>query len=168
MESEPMLTPSEKSRKILPRGGSNPQCCIRQDREPNTLPTSCYDSIFTVLKLEHFQIRAEQEQLQKWVCRFVLYLTGNCNVRKLVNVRIFLNSTSHTCFHHKLPFFWNAVNSTKTHTHTLCKISKRKTMFLLSNIFTSVNRAMTPRARFVPDSILKYVPCFPHLSNTLK
>ena len=26
--------------KILPRGGSNPQRCIKQDREPNTLPTS--------------------------------------------------------------------------------------------------------------------------------
>ena len=27
--------------KILPRGGSNRQCCIKQDSEPNTLPTSC-------------------------------------------------------------------------------------------------------------------------------
>ena len=26
--------------KILPRGGSNPQCCIKQDSEPNTLPMS--------------------------------------------------------------------------------------------------------------------------------
>ena len=38
MESEPMLTPREKvpcTGKILPRGGLNPQCCIKQDREPN-------------------------------------------------------------------------------------------------------------------------------------
>ena len=44
MESEPMLTPREKTpfyrKKILPRGGSNLQHCIKQDSEPNTLPTS--------------------------------------------------------------------------------------------------------------------------------
>ena len=42
MESEPMLTPREKSplpeKKIL-RGGWNPRRCIKQDSEPNTLPT---------------------------------------------------------------------------------------------------------------------------------
>ena len=26
--------------KILPRGGLNPQCYVKQDSEPNTLPTS--------------------------------------------------------------------------------------------------------------------------------
>ena len=34
MESEPMLNPKQKSplsEKILPRGGSNPRCCIMQD-----------------------------------------------------------------------------------------------------------------------------------------
>ena len=43
MESEPMLTPREKippTGKILPRGGSNPRRCIKQDSEPNTLRTS--------------------------------------------------------------------------------------------------------------------------------
>ena len=43
MESEPMLTPREKipsSGKILPRGGSNPWCCIKQDSKSNTLPMS--------------------------------------------------------------------------------------------------------------------------------
>ena len=43
MESEPMLTPREKSplleKKFL-RGGSNPQHYIKQDSELNTLPTS--------------------------------------------------------------------------------------------------------------------------------
>ena len=37
------LRPREKSplpKIILPRGGSNPQRCIKQDSEPNTLPTS--------------------------------------------------------------------------------------------------------------------------------
>ena len=36
MESEPMLTPREKSPlpENLPRGGSNPQRCITQDSEP--------------------------------------------------------------------------------------------------------------------------------------
>ena len=28
------------TRKMLPRGGSNPQCCIKQDSKPSTLPTS--------------------------------------------------------------------------------------------------------------------------------
>ena len=39
-----MLTPREKSpipEKILLRGGSNPRRCVKQDSEPNTLPT-CY------------------------------------------------------------------------------------------------------------------------------
>ena len=43
MESEPMFTPKGKipfTRKILPREGSNPWRCIKQDSEPNTLPTS--------------------------------------------------------------------------------------------------------------------------------
>ena len=43
MQSEPMLTPWEKSplpENILPRGGWNPRRCIKQDSEPNTLPTS--------------------------------------------------------------------------------------------------------------------------------
>ena len=43
MESEPILTPREKSplpgKKIL-RGGSNPRRCIKQESEANTLPTS--------------------------------------------------------------------------------------------------------------------------------
>ena len=34
-----MLTSSGK---VLPRGGSNPRRCIKQDSEPNTLPTSCF------------------------------------------------------------------------------------------------------------------------------
>ena len=41
MESEPMLTPREKSplpEKILLERGSNPRRCIKQDSEPNTLP----------------------------------------------------------------------------------------------------------------------------------
>ena len=45
MEFEPMLTPREKSpvpQKILPRGESNPRRCIKQDREPNTLPTELF------------------------------------------------------------------------------------------------------------------------------
>ena len=45
VESKPMLTPREKSHQpenILPRGGSNPRRCIKQDSEPNTLPTSYY------------------------------------------------------------------------------------------------------------------------------
>ena len=29
------------TRKLLPRGGWNPWCCIKQDSEPNTLPRSC-------------------------------------------------------------------------------------------------------------------------------
>ena len=43
MKSEPVLTPKEKStlpEKILLRGGSNPRRGIKQDSEPNTLPTS--------------------------------------------------------------------------------------------------------------------------------
>ena len=43
MESEPMLTPREKSpipKKKFLRGGSNPRRCIKQDSESNTLPTS--------------------------------------------------------------------------------------------------------------------------------
>ena len=43
MESEPMLTPREKSpllEKNFLRGGSNPQHYIKQDSELNTLPTS--------------------------------------------------------------------------------------------------------------------------------
>ena len=43
MESEPMLTPKEKipsTGKILPRGVSNPRLYIKQDSEPNSLPTS--------------------------------------------------------------------------------------------------------------------------------
>ena len=43
MESEPMLTLREESLlpgKNLPRGGSNPRHCIKQDSEPNTLPMS--------------------------------------------------------------------------------------------------------------------------------
>ena len=47
MESEPMLTPSERSplleKKILLRGGWNPRRCIKEDSEPNTLPTSYPD-----------------------------------------------------------------------------------------------------------------------------
>ena len=38
-----MLTPRKKihsTRKILFKGGSNPQSCIKQDSEPDTLPTS--------------------------------------------------------------------------------------------------------------------------------
>ena len=30
------------TRKILLRGGSNPQCCIKQDSKPNTLPTELF------------------------------------------------------------------------------------------------------------------------------
>ena len=43
MESEPMLTPREKNllyRRL--RGGWNPQHCIRQDSEFNTLPTELF------------------------------------------------------------------------------------------------------------------------------
>ena len=44
MESEPILTPRGKSplpeKKNL-RGGWNPRRCIKQNNEPNTLPTSC-------------------------------------------------------------------------------------------------------------------------------
>ena len=41
-ESKLMLTPREKSPlpKILPGGGWNPRRCIKEDSEPNTLPTS--------------------------------------------------------------------------------------------------------------------------------
>ena len=45
MESEPMLTPRAKipsTRKILPRGGSNPRRCIKQGSDPDTLPTSYF------------------------------------------------------------------------------------------------------------------------------
>ena len=41
MESEPTLTPMEKCpvpEKNVLRGESNPRRCIKQDREPNTLP----------------------------------------------------------------------------------------------------------------------------------
>ena len=40
MESEPMLTPKEKSpltEKKFPQGGSNPQYCISKDSKPNEL-----------------------------------------------------------------------------------------------------------------------------------
>ena len=44
VESEPILIPWEKyprtGKKILPRGGSNLRRCIKQDSEPNRLPTS--------------------------------------------------------------------------------------------------------------------------------
>ena len=42
MESEPILTPREKSlyQKILPRGGWNPRCCMTQDSEANIPPMS--------------------------------------------------------------------------------------------------------------------------------
>ena len=48
-----MLTPREKSplsEKILLRGGSNPRRCIKQDSEPNTLPTTipAHSSVTTV------------------------------------------------------------------------------------------------------------------------
>ena len=43
-----MLTPREKSslpgKKILLRGGSNPRRCIKQDSQPNTLPSSRTES----------------------------------------------------------------------------------------------------------------------------
>ena len=45
MESEQMLTPKGKmpsTGKILLRGGSNPRRCIKQDSEPNRLPTSYF------------------------------------------------------------------------------------------------------------------------------
>ena len=44
MESEPMLTPREKSHlreKNFFRRGPNPRCCKKQDSKPNTLPMSC-------------------------------------------------------------------------------------------------------------------------------
>ena len=34
-------SPLQEKEKILLRGGSNPQRCIKQDSKPNTLPTSC-------------------------------------------------------------------------------------------------------------------------------
>ena len=43
MESEPMLTPRDEipsTAKNLLRGGSNTQCCIKQDSQPNTQPMS--------------------------------------------------------------------------------------------------------------------------------
>ena len=45
VESEPMLTPREKSplqEKILLSGGSNPRRCIKQESEPNTQPTELF------------------------------------------------------------------------------------------------------------------------------
>ena len=43
MESEPMLIPTEKNPFYRrPRGGWNPRRCIRQDSEPNTLPTELF------------------------------------------------------------------------------------------------------------------------------
>ena len=45
MDSEPMLTPREKSslpEKNLLRGGSNSRRCVKQDNEPNTLPVELF------------------------------------------------------------------------------------------------------------------------------
>ena len=53
MESEPMLTPREKSplrEKFSSKGGSYPRRCIKQDSEPNTLPTELFRP------LQHFQL----------------------------------------------------------------------------------------------------------------
>ena len=69
MESEPMLTPREKSplpekKKIFLRGGSNPRRCITQDSEPNTLPTELlrprpgFDSRFR--RTSFFQVESYQ------------------------------------------------------------------------------------------------------------
>ena len=44
--SEPMLT----QRKNPLRGGSNPQCCITQDSEPNTQPTELFQALFLSIK----------------------------------------------------------------------------------------------------------------------
>ena len=55
MESELMLTPREKilsARKILLRGGANPWHCIKQDSEPNKLPTSYSSPSSSALKAD--------------------------------------------------------------------------------------------------------------------
>ena len=77
MESEPILTPTEKSplsEKILPRGGSNPQCCIKQDSKPNTQPTS-YSSPQAYLKTHQILVGAVNKMVKLQVYFFVIKVT---------------------------------------------------------------------------------------------
>ena len=53
-ESEPTLTPKDESPLPLVKknsGGSNQRLCIKQDSEPNTLPTS-----YSGLRVKHLQL----------------------------------------------------------------------------------------------------------------
>ena len=62
------------TRKILPRGGWNPRCCIKQDSEPNTLPMSylgpahCTDHDDTDLFVGRLTSQQHASVSQEWIC----------------------------------------------------------------------------------------------------
>ena len=122
------------TRKILPRGGSNPQRCIKQDSKPNTLPTRYSSHQLTQLKKEPFythsstlQARFHSDQL--WSVQEKRTLKGfgfrspcglQSNWRPLIQhkqvkvyhaymqLRALAHTHAHTCAH----------THTHTHTHT--------------------------------------------------
>ena len=90
MESEPMITPREKSpllEKILVRGGSNPWRCIKQDSEPNTLPIS-YLGPCTSSPILTLAISTNWREVQK-NCRWIEIIQGhNSGIRVVLTPEV--------------------------------------------------------------------------------
>ena len=73
MESEPKLTPREKSlpEKIRPRGGSNPRRCVKQDSEPDALPTSYSGPPYSLSKSNPEKTLCQQRTKSLSVCNYI-------------------------------------------------------------------------------------------------